>query len=370
MRKTDWQLARFAFVYFNSQTSVFLVPSLLSNSSYQGWIGILCGSLLNWLMIFFTVFVGRFRPDEAWVDFGKKIMGIHNCIVFLFLAWCVYYASYDIESFVLFFGANYLKATPPWFMQCVIGLVIIYTIRLGLKTIVNMSDGLFLIFATSTFIMFLFLEKANLQMLPALVRYFDYPTFVKDTLTSFSWFAEWVVFLFIAPDFKMDSTLFKKFTYTAAGITFLVMGGWLLTLLNFGIHLGKQLQFPYIDIVRNMVNAGLLGNTAPLLIGVWTASMFIHSTFLIYAATKCMTYFTKGKGQKYIVPALVTVSVGIAFYYSNHLSIYHTHFYSFTTVLIWIGIECIPMYYAIVAMIRFPKKKASKKTKLSQKKTA
>lgn len=359
MRSNNWRLARFAFVYFNSQASIFLIPSLLEASSYQGIAGIACGSLLSLIVLFAVVYIGKLHPSASFVEFGTQIIGkgLHRIMVFLLLVWCVYYASYDIQNFVIFFGTNYLKGTPPWFIQVIIGLVVIYVVSRGVRTIVYMSDGLFLVILCSTlFIFFFFAQKANFQMLPALVRYFEFPIFFKNTLATFSVITEWVVFLFLAPQFKIGKGTFLTLAVASIGNCTIVMLDWIFTLLNFSPHYAKQIQYPFLEIIRSMINEGLLENSAPFIIGVWTASMFIHCSFLIYVAAKCTAYLTKGKSKAVIIPALVAIAIAIAFYYAYHLSAYQTHYFSFAVVLIWTLIECIPLYYAIAAMIRFRKK--------------
>lgn len=364
MKPNNWRLARFAFVYFNSQASIFLIPSLLDTSNYQGLAGIVFGSLLSLVVLCAVVYVGKLQPSSSWVEFGKQIMGkgLHSLMIFLLLVWCVYYASYDIQNFVLFFGTNYLKGTPPWFIQMIIGLVVIYVVSRGVRTIVYMSDGLFLIILSSIlFIYFFFAQKANFQMLPALINYFDFSTFFKNTLATFSVVTEWVVFLFLSPEFKFGKGTFQKLAVASAGNCIIVMVGWIFTLLNFSPHYAKQIQYPFLEIIRSMINEGLLENSAPFIIGVWTASMFIHCSFLIYVATKCMAYLTKGKGEAFILPVLVVIAIAIALYYAYHLSAYQKHYFSFAVVLIWIFIECLPLYYAIVAMIRFRKRPLHRK---------
>lgn len=127
------------------------------------------------------------KPGEVWVDFGKEIMGkwLHGVMVLLLLIWCVYYVSFDIENFVLFFGANYLRGTPPLFIQIVIGLVIMYTAYLGFSTMAYMTDGIFLIFLLSTaFSYYLFLSNADFSMLPALFHYPDPGVAFKDSIMT------------------------------------------------------------------------------------------------------------------------------------------------------------------------------------------
>ncbi|KGE17162.1 GerAB/ArcD/ProY family transporter [Paenibacillus wynnii] len=358
MQTTRWQLFRFTLIYLCSQVTVFLIPILITTSSYQGWIALLAGFALSVIILMFTIHVGMLRPNQAWVDFGRDIVGKwgHRFVLVILLCWCIYFVAFDIQNFVLFFGSNYLRGTPPLFLQCVLGLVIMYTASLGFTALVYMADGIFLIFcAAIVFSLFIFLPNAEFSMLPALIHYHEPGIAVKDSFVVMSWFAEWVVFLFVVPDLKMEARMFKKIFLAGLAVLIIVLLDWLMTLLHFGPHLGKDLNYPLVDMVRSSSQDDILSNIDPLLIGVWSSSMFIHSSFLIYVAFRCVSNLTKGRGSKYIIPALITVSVAIAYIYSRNIASYFIHYKSFTTALIWLFVECIPVYYSIGAFIRFRK---------------
>lgn len=355
MRTTNWQMFRFFIIFFSSQTTIFLIPTIISSSSYQGWIALLGGSALGLILLWFTIYVGKLRPNQAWVHFGKDIVGkwVHKFMLLLLLCWCVYYVSFDIENFVLFFGSNYLRGTPPIFIQCMIGLVIMYTANLGFSTIAYMADGIFLIFfITIIFLFNLFIPNADFNMLPAFIHYHDPGIAFKDSIVVMSWFGEWIVLLFIAPDLKIDTKMLKRLILAGIFIFATVLIGWLLIMMSFGPHLGQELQFPLLEMIRSSRFNNLLGNTDPLLIGLWSSSLFIHSSFLIYIASKCFSNLTNHKGRKLHVPLLTVASTTIAFLYSQDLVAFYKHYNSFTTVILWLIIESIPVYYTVIAFIR------------------
>lgn len=355
MQTTKWQITRFSIVYLGSQSTMFLVPGLIESSGYQGWIGILAYYALALIPLFFTVQIGKLKAGAGWVVSGEEITGkwVHRMIVLLLLCWCVYYASYDIENFVLFFGSNYLRGTPPLLIQLLIGLVIMYTAHLGVTSIVYMSDGISLIFVASTMLsIYLFIQHANYAILPAFLHYHDPFIAFKDSLTVMSWLGEWVVFLFVAPELKISKSTMKKLALGGMCVMLTILLGWVMTLLNFGAYLGKELAFPYLQLVRSSSNNELLGNSDPLLIGIWSASMFIHSSFLIYVASKCAAYLTGQRAKKLLIPGLTVCSVTIAYLYSRNLARYDHDYYSFNTALVWLIVEFIPMYYFFVLMLR------------------
>ncbi|MEK8206900.1 GerAB/ArcD/ProY family transporter [Paenibacillus sp. FSL L8-0696] len=361
MRTTKWQLFRFITIFFSSQTTIFLIPAIIATSSYQGWIALIVGSLLGLILLWFTIYVGKLRPNQAWVHFGKEIIGKwpHKFMILLLLCWCVYYVSFDIENFVLFFGSNYLRGTPPLFIQCVVGLVIMYTASLGFATITYMADGLFIIFFITVIILFnLFLPNADFNMVPAFFHYHDPGIALKDSIVVMSWFGEWIVLLFIAPDLKIEAKMMKRLVFAQFYVSITVLIGWLLTMMSFGPHLGQQLQYPFLEMVRSSKEDNLLGNTDPLLIGIWSSSMFIHSSFLIYIASKCLSSLFNTNSKKIYVPLLTLASVTIAYLYSRDVGRYYEHYKSFAIVIIWLIVESIPIYYGIVAFFRYRHKTA------------
>ncbi|CAM5385631.1 hypothetical protein SAFG77S_07265 [Streptomyces afghaniensis] len=355
MKKTNWQLFRFTFVFFNSQATVFLISALTSSSNYQGWLGIVLGSLLSIIIILCLVFIDKYSRHTPWIQFGKHVFGkwIHFFFITLLLLWCIYYASYDIQSFVLFFGVNYLRETPFWFLQLIISLAILFIIRLGISTIIYIADGMFiLIFITLFLLFYLFTFDINLDMIPAFYHYHDPKLIFTDSLTVLSWVGEWVVFLFILPEIQMKKGIFKNLFIGQITISCMVFFGWLLTLLNFGPELAKSFQIPYLEMIRSIDTNNLLAKIDPLLIGVWTSSMLIHSSCLLFAAYKCILYLSKNKGNNFIPFFVVALSNVIALYYVKHITTYQEHFYSFNLVLVWLIVELIPLYYLLGMVLK------------------
>ncbi|MEO3946675.1 GerAB/ArcD/ProY family transporter [Gorillibacterium sp. CAU 1737] len=360
MRTSPWQLARLFIVYFNSQAAIFLVPTLLNDKDYQGWMGIIAGYLGSLALLWFTVYVVRANGNKPWIQFGRKLLGrwIHGFFVLLVLAWCVYYTAFDMQTFVLFFSSNYLRDTPPWFILTIIGLVILYTVTRGFPTLVYMAEGLFLlIIGTMAYMAFLFTQQADYQMMRAMVTSFDGMKLMKHGVITLSWFAEWILLLFVAPDLKLEKGTFKRIAIAETGLCLVVLYSWLLILMIFGPYLGAEFDYPYV--IRSMNTESIMSKTAPLLIGVWSASMFIHSAFLIYCAIRSVLHFTRGKGERLMAPVLIGIAWLIAYYYANHLAIYRMHFYSTVTVILWIVVELIPVYYTFAFWFPLRRRKTS-----------
>lgn len=363
MKTTPWQTFRFAFLYLNSQPSTYLITTLISNSSYLGWLAILFGSILSFLILWCTVRVGMWNPEKPWLDFGEELVSkwIHVLILLLLSYWAVSYAAVDIESFTLFYGSNYMENTPQWFIQAILGIVIIITARWGFRTIVYLSDGLFLL----TIIVLVltissFVKDADPHMLTGFFSPHGYDSLSVDTLTVLSYLGEWGVFLFIAPYLKIGWRTMRNLFCAGLLVILAVTLQWALTFLNYGPHLGKLLQYPLIELLRSSVT-GIMGNTDPLIIGLWSSSMFIHSAFLIHVASLCLAkVFRTPNLQKTFVTLLGGTATVAAFQFSRDPILYQIQVNSLPVVLFWIIVECIPVYYWIVTLFHSKKQVSDK----------
>lgn len=139
-------------------------------------------------------------------------------------------------------------------------------------------------------------------MLPAFIHYHDPGIALKDSIVVMSWFGEWIVLLFVVPDLKLEAKMLKRLVLTGIFVLVTVLIGWSLTMMSFGPHLGQELQYPFLELVRSAKQDNLLGNSDPLLIGIWSSSMFIHSSFLIYVASRCVSGLFNTKARKMYIP--------------------------------------------------------------------
>lgn len=355
MKKTPWQTFRFAFIYLNSQPAAYLIPILVSSSAYLGWLPIILGSLLSVFVLWCTIRLGMWDRERSWVDFGEQIVGkwVHSLMLVLLSFWAVTYASVDIESFTLFYGSNYMRETPHWFIQVILGIVIIITARWGVTTLVYMSDGLFF-FTIAALVLTIssFAKDADLHMISGFFTHHNYGTIGKDTIIVLSYLGEWIVFLFIAPYIQIGWRTMRNLFCAGLLVSIAITLQWTLTFLNFGPHLGKMMQFPLIELLRSSVT-GALGNIDPLIIGLWSSSMFIHSAFLIHIAACCLTKLLRIPRMQLTLVTLLGGSATVsAFQYSRDPTIYQENVGSLASGVFWVIVECIPIIYWIVTWFR------------------
>ncbi|MBP2001479.1 spore germination protein KB [Paenibacillus shirakamiensis] len=334
----------------------FLVTPLITSSGYQGWIALLTAAAINVLLIYCTVRIGRLAPQESWIQFGERIMGkwLHRSVLLLIALWTIYYISLDIEQFTLFYGTVYMKGTPPWFIQLMLGFAIALTARWGFATMIYLSDTLFILLLTGLFFLALmFSRDANFHMLPALLTHHKLDIAARDTLSSISWFGEWFIFLFLAPELTCGKKTLRNLMLANLVVVAGVFIPWLLTLLNFGPYYGGRVQYPILELIRSSSYSGILGNADPLVIGMWLTSMFIHDAFLLYVGTLCLSRVLNFKsGPHVFISLLGGLATILAFQYSRNSTVFQQNINSMAIILFWAIIDCIPIYYILVALFR------------------
>ncbi|GAB6926745.1 hypothetical protein JCM10914A_07280 [Paenibacillus sp. JCM 10914] len=362
MTRTPGQLFRLGFVYLNAIPTGFLISPLLWGSAYLGWAAIMGGYALSLILLWFTVKVGMWDPHRPWIDFGSKLVGpwIHIPVVVLVLFWAINYLGMDIEGFALFFDTNYMRETPQWFVILIVGLVITITARWGLETMIYISDGLFIIIVLSIIFMnMFFFKEANFDMVIAMTRHHNYGSVVKDAIFCLSFFAEWLVFLFVAPYIQLDRKSFRSLAAAGLLVTIAVLLQWASALLNFGIYFGRELQYPLVELMR--AASGFLGNSDPLMIGLWSSSMFLHSAFLVHISVRCLAKLLRLKQMDAPLIALIGgIGVVLAYQYSRNPVLFMKEYNSFSIAVFFILIECIPILYWVATLFRRKRKKKQK----------
>ena len=355
MHKTSWQTLRFAFVYLNSEPTAYLITPIIASSVYLGWLSILAGGAISLLILWFTIRVGMLHPSKAWVDFGEVIAGrwAHRFFIGVLIFWAVTYSAADIQGITLFYSGNYMRETPQWFIQLILGIVILVTARWGFKTLLYMSDGLFFVIILAMVLTTsIFVQDIDLHQLAGIISHSNFGSVPKDAVVVVSFFAEWVVFLFLAPVFNIDWRMMRNLAAAGILVAIAVTIAWGMTFLNFGPHLGKLLQYPMVELVRSSEN-GMLGNSDPLLIGLWSTSMFIHSAFLLQVGARCLAKLTGIKEMENVfVSLLACCAVVFAYQFALNPTKYIMNFNSFGVVLFWVFVECIPVYYWIISRFR------------------
>lgn len=315
----------------------------------------LIAGAINFVFILCTYQLGKMSSGQAWTAFGEKIAGKwgHRAVLLILLFWSVFYVSLDIEQFTMFYRSVYMRETPAWFLQLLIGIVILITARWGFSTLVYIADGTFIVILIGIiFILVIFTGDADYQMLPALITNHDLHNVFADVISVISWIGEWFIFLFIMPQLKFDKNTLRNLMLSNMLVMFAVFITWLLVLLNFGNHYASQLKFPVLQLIRSTSFTGLIGNADPLFIGLWATAMIVHDAFLIYVGVTCLAYLLKFKENKPLISLMVGTATVAAFQYSQNTTLFQKNLTEFGFISFWVMIDGLPLYYWLIAFLR------------------
>lgn len=360
MKFTAAQISRFAFVFMVSEPLVFYIGRLMKLSYYQGWITLLGACLLSLIILYFTIKLGQFKPDSSWVKFGSQIMGrpIHNVFLILVILLGLYLISLDMMNFATYMGSMYLIETPIWVIITLSILCISLSARTGLESIIYMGEGIFLVtLASSLFSAPMMTPSSNLGMMIAFLTHHDLKKGILDAFTAFAWFSDWIFFLFTAPFVRFDGKLLKRLALSLILTIFFIMLYWLICMLNFGPHLGQQLRYPILELVRIARYGDFLDNLDPFLIGFWSSTTFIRSSFLLYVASVCLSEIAGLKDRRSVVFLMGSLSGTFSLQYAEHTTAYEAVIRTYAILAFVLSIQLTPVYYFLVSKFRSKKRK-------------
>ncbi|MDL1164230.1 hypothetical protein P0100_24900, partial [Yersinia pestis] len=114
--------------------------------------------------------------------------------------------------------------------------------------------------------------------------------------------------------------------------------------------------------------SGFLGNSDPLIIGLWSSSMFFHSAFLIHVSVRCLAKLLHLKQMDGPLIAIIGgTAIVIAYQYSQNPILFLQDFNSFGMAMFFILMEFIPILYWMVSLFRKRKPKGQQKPKANHK---
>ncbi len=253
----------------------------------------------------------------------------------------------------MFYEFLYMRDTPQWFIQLLIGVAICLTARWGFTTLVYIADGLFIIILVSIIFLIVMLSgDAEFQMMSALFTHIDIRRVPYNVVNILCWIGEWFVFLFMTPQFSFDKRMLRNLLLANALVILAVLFTWMLVILNFGPHYGSQLKYPILQLIRSTSFTGLVGNADPIFIGLWITSMLVHDAFLVYVGVSCMGRLFKIEEHKPLITLLMGTVTVTAFQYTRNPTIYQKVESEPGFIVFWMIINGIPVYYLLLSTIR------------------
>lgn len=356
MKVNNWQIYRFAFVYLYSQNVAFLLPRLFGMSNYYGWIALLGGYTISGFFLLLTVKLGRLYPDKPFQEFGARIIGKwpHKAVLAFITLYTLALIGIDVENFIVFLHSMYMPDTPVWITIMLTVLCISLAGRSGLLTIVYMAEGIFLLqlFTTATTVPPT-ISQGNYDVLVSMITNHDWKQIIVHSSMTVAWFTEWIVMLFLVPTYSFNRRTMRYLFFAGFTVVLLVIMYWMICLINFGPYLSAQLRYPLLELIRYVRFGDFLDNLDPVLISVWSTTMFIRSSFLMYVCSNCVKEIfniNKRRMLTFMIGGTVAIT---ALQYSRDPSSYEMALRSYALYFNAIIINALPLLYLLVHRIRF-----------------
>ncbi|MFS0728064.1 GerAB/ArcD/ProY family transporter [Paenibacillus sp. 1P07SE] len=356
VKLSSGQVYRIAFVYLYSAPISYLIQRLFKMSDYQGWLSVLGGYALSLLFLFFTIKLGRTFPERGWADFGSDIVGkgLHRVFLLLIGIFVLILASFDVQNFIIFLRTIYLPDTPVWILVILTVLCIALTSRAGLLTIVYMSEGVFLLqLVASLFVIPTVIEVEQIAIVQSLITHHDLTEFATGSLSVMPWFSEWGLFLFLAPLTSFLLPLGRALMLGGLTVVVILIIYWLLALMTFGPFVGKELQYPLLELVRFAPYSDFMSKLDPVLIYFWSATMFMRTSFQIYIAAFCFSRLMGMKDHKPFVFLVVGSLTAFVLQYAADTIAFEAALRTYGVSVYATLMDSFPIVYMLVYWMRF-----------------
>lgn len=260
----------------------------------------------------------------------------------------------NLILFIDFFGNIYLRETPFSVLSAIICFATAVAASSGLKGIVYMSDGIwFLVTLSSLIFLPLMFKDIHVSMVIALFTNLKLQPVLQGMYFVSHWFTDLIIFLFVVHRFKDKEKWVRSLSIVIGGILFFALVYWLFCLLLFGPYLGRQLRIPALELVRHMLVGEFVENLDPLIVSIWSSTLLIKLTLLLYIGTAIFTAIVKRtKPYRRIVTYCYASLIFITSVIWGHQPIDLYYLIPTSFAFFFVIVKAIPLVYSVVYYIR------------------
>jgi spore germination protein KB len=263
--------------------------------------------------------------------------------------WIIVIDLWKIQDFLLQF---YLLDTPPFIVIMLCGLCTAYTARFGVKSVFRAAEGLFYISMLS-FIIIPFLVQSNVEwfLIQGFLTQFDLRSAWQDGYYIGSIFGETALIIYIYPYLSKPERTPKTVIYLKAITVLLIVIHLIIIILVIGPDLAANLNYPELEMIRLIRSGSYLETLDPIIIALWLISIFIKMSFMLLISGQIIAKIFKLKHDESMVYPLATI-VGVAAICLAKSPLQFIVFNSSAVTACFYIIECIPLLYYAVDLIR------------------
>lgn len=351
---TSGQLTKLFALHLFSTMIAFMLSTMVKKSGFNAPLGIAAGALLGLGITYIAYRLGRRRPDDLFVDYGKQIVGkwLHYPLMFYTAMSYLLIAILNFWELQDFLTQFYLINTPPWAIVGLCGCCIAYTVRFGIKSVFRSAEGIFII-SMCSFLLIPILVGSDFDWFIAqgVVTHFSLAESWPAAYYTASVYGEMSLVLFLFPYLSEPKRAWRPIVWAillSAGITLLHVMSLLLT---FGVELAASLNFPELELLRFMKSGTFLETLDPALIALWLISIFVKLGLIIFIVALILSRMIGLQSQKPIIlPITMFVVVGSLSLFKNSVQFHEVMSGGILTV--FLIAELIPILYFVVDQIK------------------
>ncbi|TDG00183.1 GerAB/ArcD/ProY family transporter [Paenibacillus piri] len=353
-RISQLQLGLLIIMFHFSTATGFLMALIFSKAEYDGWLVILFSAAGGLLITYVSVALGRQRENEFIVHYGKELLGrwLHIVMMVGTSFFFIHLASIVLRQLTDFLVQIYLPTTPSWMIATLMGFSAAIAVRSGLETIFRCASGFFfIVFGVIAIAPMLVGNELNGDRAAALWTHLYDWKFLASSYTFIPWFGEMFLVLFIFPNIANSQKTYRSILWSTLFTVVFIEMVFVLCLLLFGAHLSAQMSYPILEVVRFIRIGDFLENLDPFLVAVWTASILVKISILLYISILIPIQLLGLKDTRPFTFTFGAIMIGLSMHMvGNMIELGKFVIKSWPNFAMLV--ECLPVIYWIIALIK------------------
>ncbi|GIP34747.1 endospore germination permease [Paenibacillus sp. J2TS4] len=314
-RITQSQIVMLFVVYFCSSTAGFMIRRLVKASGYGAVWAVIAGSILSLGMVYLSIAFAKKRPDRYLAQYGKEIVGrwLHVPLMLVIVFFTLHLSALVLREYQDFINQNYLAETPDWVVPAALGICVALAVRSGIEVIFRFAQGIFILVVVSILVTTVMLGyQVDAYRAIGFFTHFNGGKVWEGALWSSALYAECFVVILFFPKIKQSSRTFRSLVWAAGLGTLLVLMLLVLTLLLFGNELTAHLTYPLLEALRYIHFGDFLENIDPLLVAIWTTSIYIKISLSLYTSVFVLSQLLGMKSERPLAFTASAFMVGLS----------------------------------------------------------
>jgi spore germination protein KB len=348
------QILFFFTLYFFSTTFGFSFGPLVALSQYDTWLCLCFGGLGGIVLVFFTLKIANRKKGEFFVHYGAGIVpiGIHIPLMVISFFFFLHLGSYILREYEDFMIQTYLPTTPGAAVGILFAITIAITVRIGIETLFRTAQGLFFVIIIAVILLNLFvIKELEWNRLAAFVTNHRINGLLKGSYSIAPWYGEIILLVFFYPFIAEKEKTFKSIIWATFFSTVLLISTVVSVLLLFGPRLTTHLTYPVLELLRFIRIADFIENLDPLLIAIWSTTVFLKVGIILYVSTLILSQLLKLKDYRPLVFSLTFVMIILSLTMSENTAELNNFFQnSWATFALFV--ESIPVVYLLIDSIK------------------